>query len=199
MEEERALIRKALAGDQEAFEGLVRAYQVPVYNLAYRMLGTPAEAEEAAQETFLRVYRRLQTYDVEQRLSSWVLAIASHYCVDRLRRRRGVWLSVDELPEAAVAGPVREAPEPRFLEREKQQEMQEMLACLPEGYRLAIVLRYWYDLSYEEMAEVTQTTVSAVKSRLHRAREMLAEQMTRSQARPASGRLERRLAGNALP
>lgn len=198
MDEERALIEKALAGDQEAFCGFVRAYQAPVYNLAYRMLGTPMEAEEAAQETFLRVYRRLGTYDPQQKLSSWVLSIASHYCIDRLRRRRIKWLPLDAVP-APQADPASDAaPEPGLLERERQEEMQEMLALLPEGYRLVIVLRYWHDLSYEEMAQILGTTESAIKSRLHRAREKLAECLAQREARSAKSRLGRSVAGHAL-
>ncbi len=199
MDEERALIERALAGDQVAFAGLVKAYQVPVYNLAYRMLGTPAEAEEAAQETFLRIYRRLHTYDAGQKLSSWVLAIAAHYCVDRLRRRRLSWLSLEDAPAGAMGEPPEEMPEPRFLQREKQEEIQKLLARLPEAYRLVIVLRYWQDLSYEEMACVLGTSESAVKSRLHRAREMMAEHLAPRRTRPVNGGLERSIAGHALP
>ena len=98
MEEEQAWIQRAQAGDQEAFACLVEAYQIAVYNLAYRMLGNAVEAEDAAQETFIRVYTRLDTYDSERKFSSWLLAIASHYCIDRLRQRRLGLLSLDELP-----------------------------------------------------------------------------------------------------
>jgi len=84
-------LEKARRGDREAFGRLVEAYQGPVYNLAYRMLGNAAEAEDAAQETFVRMYTRLHTYRPEHKLSSWVLSIASHYCIDRLRRRRWSW------------------------------------------------------------------------------------------------------------
>ena len=85
-------IQQARAGDQaasaDAFSRLVEAYQTPIYNLAYRMLGNRTEAEDAAQETFIRAYTRLDTYDPGRKFSSWLLSIASHYCVDVLRRRR---------------------------------------------------------------------------------------------------------------
>ena len=81
-------VREARTGDAAAFSKLVEAYQTPVYNLAYRMLGNAAEAEDAAQETFIRAYTRLNTYDPDRKFSSWLLAIASHYCIDVLRRRR---------------------------------------------------------------------------------------------------------------
>ncbi len=198
MDGERVLVERALSGDQDAFGALVQAYQGAVYNLAYRMLGTAAEAEEAAQETFIRVYRRLSTYDRQLKLSSWVLAIASHYCVDRLRRRRLTWLSLDSVPDAAVAVEPSEAPEAGLLQREKERELHDLLGLLPEAYRLVLVLRYWNDLSYEEMAQMLDTSESAVKSRLHRAREMLAAHLAPRRARPTSERLERSLAGHAL-
>ncbi len=198
MVEEHVLLQRALAGDQEAFAGLVRAYQAPVYNLAYRMLGSQAEAEDAAQETFVRIYRRLGTYDPQQKLSSWVLAIASHYCVDRLRRRRITALPLEESQVPAQAGPAREAPEARLLAHEREREMQALLSELPESYRVVLVLRYWHDLSYEEMAAVLATSESAVKARLHRAREMMAQQMARHRTTQSPGGLERRVAGHAL-
>ncbi|MDI7274979.1 MAG: sigma-70 family RNA polymerase sigma factor [Anaerolineae bacterium] len=200
MDEERALVRRALAGEEEAFAGLVRAFQTPVYNLCYRMLGTAMEAEEAAQETFLRAYRRLHTYDAAQKLSSWMLAIAAHYCVDRLRRRRMPCLPMEEAPASALqAQGVEGAPEQDLLEREREHEIQVLLARLPETYRMVIVLRYWQDMSYEEMAQMLGTTESAIKSRLHRARELLAVHLARERSAPMPGRLERSVAGHALP
>jgi len=189
MDSEDEIIERALAGDQAAFGRLVQTYQAPVYNLAYRMLGSAGEAEEAAQEAFLRAYRRLDTYRPGCKFSSWLLAIAAHYCVDRLRRRRIVSVALDEAPEADVATPPVEGPEPTFLDRERQREIQALLAQLPESYRAALVLRYWHELSYEEMAQVLGTSEKAIKSRLHRARELLATYLPQARA---EGRAERR-------
>lgn len=197
MTEEYTLVQRALAGDRDAFAALVQAYQGPVYNLAYRMLGNPAEAEEAAQETFVRIYRRLGTYDPERKLASWVLAIASHYCIDRLRRRRLVSLPLEEVQIDPPSEPA-EGPEPRLLAREKEREIQALLAELPEAYRLVLVLRYWQDLSYEEMARTLGTSESAVKARLHRARALMAQHLARRQGRQPALGLERRVAGHAL-
>ena len=171
-------IRLATQGDQEAFGNLVQAYQTPVYNLAYRMLGSPADAEEAAQETFLRVYKNLHRYDPERRFRSWLLSIASHYCIDCLRRRRLTWLSLDEeiVPAGALTGS-RPGPEGAVTRREQERWIQGLLGGLSPTDRAAVTLRYWYDCSYEEIGEVLKLTVSAVKSRLHRARRALAEAM----------------------
>lgn len=165
---------KAQQGDQEAFARLVEAYQVPVYNLAYRMLGTASEAEDATQETFLRVYTRLKTYDPSYKLSSWILSIASHYCVDRLRRRRGT-VSMEEAESWRWMADETLPPEDKTLQQERDRSIRQVLAMLPEQYRLVIILRYWHNLSYEEIAQMTDSTESAVKSRLHRARQAVLE------------------------
>jgi len=169
-------------GDQAAFSRLVEAYQRPVFNLAYRMLGNASEAEEAAQETFVRMYTKLHTFQSDRKLASWVLSIASHYCIDRLRRRRITWLSLDDDPIAAVLSSHQPSPEESALRREACAEVQDCIAALEPGYRAPLILRYWQGLSYEEIAEVMGISVSAVKSRLHRARSQIAG---RVQAHPA--------------
>jgi RNA polymerase sigma-70 factor (ECF subfamily) len=175
MEEEKAWIQRALSGDQEAFACLVGAYQTAVYNLTYRMLGDAAEAEDAAQETFLKAYTRLKTYDSERKFSSWLLAIASHHCIDRLRQRRLGWLSLDELPPWRWLSSSKR-PEEVVIRSEERGEVRQLLDQLPPHYRAAVILRYWHDLSYREIAEAMETTESAVKSTLHRARRMLAQE-----------------------
>lgn len=176
--EERAeldLVTRAVAGDERAFAELVTRYQTAVYNLAYRMLGDAAEAEDAAQEVFLRMYRRLGTYDADHRFSTWVLSIASHYCIDVLRRKRP-WL----VPLENISNWMRargRGPEALALAREQQDTVRELLAKLPEHYRLVLQLRYWHDLGYEEIAEAVNLPVSTIKARLHRARNALAALM----------------------
>lgn len=174
--DETEWIQLARKGDQVAFGRLVVAYQTPVYNLAYRMLGNSVEAEDAAQESFLRAYTRLHTYDPERPFRSWMLSIASHYCIDRLRRRRINWLSLED----EFARPIRLAsdnpePEAAVAQREREGYIQQLLAVLSPTDRAAITLLYWYDYSYEEIAETLNLTVSAIKSRLFRARRALAK------------------------
>jgi len=175
MDEERTWIRAALSGEQQAFARLVEVYQVRVYNLAYRMLGNPQDAEDAAQETFLRAYSRLRSYDLERPFGSWLLAIAAHHCIDRLRRRRVPSVSLDDLPPWRWLPANTPGPEEVVLRQDADEQVQRLLSQLPADYRLAIVLRYWNDLSYKEIAYATKSTESAVKSRLHRARRMLME------------------------
>ena len=178
MTDEAEWIRRAREGDQVAFGHLVTAYQTAVYNLAYRMLGDAGEAEDAAQETFLRAYVHLQSYDPRRSFRTWLLSIASHYCIDRLRRRRITWLSLED--EIASPGHLTQPgpdPEAAVIRREREEQIQRLLAALSPTDRAAITLRYWYDCSYEEIAEMLSLTVSAVKSRLHRARRALARML----------------------
>ena len=176
MEGEGQWVRAALDGDQRAFAHLVDAYKVPVYNICCRMLGNPSDAEDAAQETFVRVYSRLGSYDPQLKLSSWILAVASHFCIDRLRRQHIKWQSLDELLPTLEVRDESAQPEDLLLLDERRSEVGALLQSLPPEYRIVITLRYWEDLSYEEISGTLGCTESAVKSRLYRAREVLAQQ-----------------------
>lgn len=170
----------AQRGDQSAFMRIVEAYQRPVYNLCYRMLGGDVvEAEDAAQETFLRAYTKLGTYNAGRKFSSWLFSIASHYCIDRLRQRRYQMVTWDELPapDQTVLSNPEPQPEAATLAREDKDMLHALLRSLPPDYRAATVLRYWHDMSYDEIAEALNTSVSAIKSRLFRARQMMAEKV----------------------
>lgn len=203
-DQESLWVAQARRGNQDAFARLVEAYQMPVYNLAYRMLGSAAEAEDAAQETFLRVYTRFDTYDPSRKFSSWILSIASHHCVDRLRRRRENTVSMEEIMAWRWVPDEHPRPEERVVAWEHRRDMRRILDVLPSQYRLVIVLRYWHDMSYEEIADVTESTTSAVKSRLHRARQVIAsilaaEDGADAQQNAAGEPEERRLSPSAVP
>jgi len=142
------------------------------------MLGDPAEAEDAAQETFVRAYTKLATYQPDRKFVNWLLSIASHHCIDRLRRKsRAPQLSLDgPLPPQWITS---SSPRPDQVVNQKQERerVRQSLDTLPPDYRAAIVLRYWHGLSYREISDLMETTESAIKSRLHRARRMLAQEL----------------------
>src|SRR5512142_710537 len=173
-----AWVAQAQHGSDEGFTHLVEAYQTHVYNLCYRMLGESEAAEDASQEPFLRAYQHIHRYDRKRPFVTWLLSIAAHYCIDRLRRRKFSMTSIDqdeeeggfELPDGDAPSPESEA-----IYGEQKQQMQRMLKRLDSVDRAAIVMRYWHDCSEVEIAESLNLTVSAVKSRLHRARRALAE------------------------
>lgn len=173
-EQENAWVRESLEGNQESFSRLVEAYQRPVYNLTYRMLGNAQEAEDAAQETFLRAFSRLQQYKPEHKFSTWILSIANNHCIDRLRKRRATFVSIDDNPVLQNLEDDAPLPERTALRREHSREIQTLLEELDPDYRTPLILRHWEELSYDEIAETMGITVSAVKSRLFRARQKMA-------------------------
>lgn len=170
-------------GDQDAFAELVYTFQDPVYNLCYRMLGESGEAEDATQEAFLRAYMNIERYDTNRSFKTWVMSIASNHCIDRLRKRRMQYVSLDDEPTAAAlalssSDPL---PEQATLQNERGEAIQDLLMELDPDYRIAVILRYWYDYSYAEIAQAMDTTESAIKSRLFRARRTLADMIGEEQ------------------
>jgi len=173
--DEQTWILQAKNGSDEAFTYIVETYQTPVYNLCYRMLGHAEAAEDAAQETFLRAYQHLHRYDTNRSFATWLLSIAAHYCIDRMRKRKLPVFSVDEDEEFTFQIPDAQAPHPETetVQGEQREQIHGMIGSLDSTDRAAIVMRYWYDFSEKEIAEALNLTVSAVKSRLHRARKQL--------------------------
>lgn len=164
----------AQQGDQTAFAKIVDAYQVSVYNLCYRMLGDRYEAEDAAQETFLRAYKSMKSFDKKRSFSTWILSIAAHYCIDQLRRKKLNITHLEESPFLALPDP-RPNPEALLSESEQQRQVRSLLKSLGETDRAAVIMFYWYEFSYQEIASALNLSISAVKSRLHRARTQLAK------------------------
>jgi len=166
---------QAQNGDSQAFSRLLEKYQKPVYNLCYRMLGNAEDAEDAAQETFLRAFKSLKRYDNSRPFSTWVLSIAAHYCIDQIRRQRQVTISIEDLVVPDVPDP---APglETVLGKKEEQRRIRAILDKLEATDRAAVIMYYWYDFSYEEICQALSLSLSAVKSRLHRARRAMAQQ-----------------------
>lgn len=174
-------VNAAMQGNQDAFAEILYTFQDDVFNLCYRMLGERGEAEDATQEAFLRAYMNLERYDQNRSFKTWVMTIGSNHCIDRIRKRRMIETSIDE-PTPANLALSSDEPQPEYAAvlNEQSQEIQALLEELPEDYRLAVVLRYWYEYSYAEIADVMETTESAIKSRLFRARKMLADSVDSS-------------------
>lgn len=187
-DQDRSLVERARAGDAEAFEALVRRYQGWVFTLALRMLGDRAEAEEVAQEIFLKAYRGLKRFKGASRFSTWLYAIASHHCLNQLaaRRRRprshgGGRTNRDESDPPALADRLAD-PALRadaLLERaDLLRIVQAELANLAGEHRIILVLRDIQGLSYEEIAQALRLELGTVRSRLHRARMEMKARLT---------------------
>ena len=179
VDEERRLVVAAQRGDVESFNALVRQYEGRVYNLCYRMLGDAESAADAAQDAFLSAFRNLHSFRGGS-FRSWILRIATNACYDVLRarkRRPAVSLDnpLDDEDEAArlqIADRA-EAPDEFALRRELAAAIQRGLALLPEEQRLILILSDIQGLTYDEIAQITNTNLGTVKSRLSRGRARL--------------------------
>jgi RNA polymerase sigma-70 factor, ECF subfamily len=167
--DDAALLVRLRAGHPRAFEELVTTYQHRVFGVALRMLGSGAEAEEIAQETFLRAHRALGEFRGEARLGTWLYAITSRLCLNRLAAAARRHEAPDET--ALQQQPAEGADAAAVLEqRELQAALHDAVAALPEDRRIVVVLRDLEGLAYEEIAEVLGLPLNTVRSRLHRAR-----------------------------
>lgn len=182
--DERSLITRTLAGDDDAFAVLVQLHQTTVYNIAYRMVGQRDVAQSLAQETFLRAFKALDTFDLNRPFGPWLYRIGTNLSINWIKRAR--------LPTVSIESPSRldEAePEPldipdssaepaaRFAQTEIQAELRRAIASLPVDYRAVIELRHFQELNYEEIANTLNLPVGTVKTRLFRARRMLRDRL----------------------
>lgn len=179
------LMKRVTQGDEDAFAQLVDKYKQPVFNMIYRTLPDAAEAEDLAQAVFVQVYKAAARYRVEAKFSTWLFTIARNLCLNELRRRsRHPAESLEAKTEPDDEGAARqfadarvvEAPD-RLVQDELVAKVAEALADLPENQRTALTLYQEQELSYEEIAEVLGTSLSATKSLIHRARETLKERL----------------------
>jgi RNA polymerase sigma-70 factor (ECF subfamily) len=170
-------MRRIREGDMEAFRLLVEAHQARVIGTISKMLGSEAEAEDLAQQVFIRVWRSAPRYKPTAKFTTWLFRITRNLVFNEMRRRRHF---VEQNEDAAepVERPERE-PDQALLEEELQTAIQEAINQLPEVQRLAIVLRRYEELPYEDIARILGTSVPAVKSILFRARAELRERLAK--------------------
>ncbi len=172
---ERELIARLQKRDETAFEELIRQYEKKVYTLCFRMCGNSEDAEEAAQDTFLALWRGIDRFRQESSLSTWIYRLASNACIDLLRRRKkqGSSLSLDDEELFLDAVDPAPCPQDAVEHREAQKLLQEGLSALPEEYRKVLILREIEGLSYTEIAESASLELGTVKSRISRGRVLL--------------------------
>ena len=182
--DEQQCIRLAQRGEVAAFESLVKAYEGPIYNLAYRMLGNAEDAMDATQDTFLKAYSALPRFRGDASFSTWLYRIAKNVCLDRLRhRKRHPTVSLDDpMPtdDGEISRQVSSSnpdPEDLALSGEIQDILDRALGELPSHHRAVIVLRDLQGFSYEEIADVLEIELGTVKSRLYRARTALHDRL----------------------
>lgn len=172
---ERELIARLQKRDEAAFEELIRQYEKKVYTLCFRMCGNSEDAEEAAQDAFLALWRGIDRFRQESSLSTWIYRLATNACIDTLRRRKKQSGSVSLDDEELFVDAVDTSPQPQETVEhcETQKLLQEGLSALPEEYRKVLILREIEGLSYTEIAESASIELGTVKSRISRGRSLL--------------------------
>ncbi|MER2028870.1 MAG: RNA polymerase sigma factor SigW [Solibacillus sp.] len=176
-------IKQVLKGDQNAYADIVNLYQHKLYQVCYRMLGNKQEAEDIAQEAFIRAYINLHSYDQNRKFSTWLYRIGTNLCIDRIRKKKP-----DYYLDAEVAGTEgldmysqiaseEQLPEEAVEQMELQDRIQYEISRLPDKYRSVIVLKYIEELSLQEISEILDMPLGTVKTRIHRGREALRKQL----------------------
>lgn len=175
------LVVVSRTGDIEAFQELVHRYQRRLFGLCYRLLGRYHDAEDACQEAFLRAFKALDRYDPGRPFDRWLLTIAANCCVSVLRRRRSIptepeRLRADDPRETTGTASVADQVEAREL----GQAVGRAIAALADHYRMPFVLFHQEEMSYEEISQALALPLGTIKSRVHRARERLYEELSRA-------------------
>ncbi len=173
---DEVLVGRIQAGDARAFEALVRRHQDRIFSVAYRILGDPADAEEVASATFLKVFQRAATYDPRWKVSTWLGRVVANCCVDHYRRRLRQGRRPDPPPDESDG---RAGPEEDYALAERRRLLQEALLALPLETRLALGLRYGQGLSVAEVARARGMGEEAVKGHLKRGKAALRKRLIR--------------------
>lgn len=185
---EALLVRRLRERDEQAFRELIADYGDQVYNLLYRMTGSRDEAQDVAQEVFITVFKSIDQFRGEAKLSTWLYRVAANHCKNRIkylaRRHDKKTSDYDDIAErqsgggaAAVGAGHITRPDEALEDRQLELEVQAAIAELEEDHRLVVVLRDIEELSYEEIVEITGLPEGTVKSRLHRARLALKQKL----------------------
>jgi len=190
--EEASVVAELKAGSEEAFSWLIAHYNQPVYSLVYRILDDPSDAADTTQEVFIKVFRGIKGFHADSSLKTWIYRIAVHEAANRRRwwfRHKFRETSIEANPECVsepAAGSMKEtlvddskSPLQNVYEDELRERVETELKALTEPYRTTVILRDIEELSYEQIAEVMQTTLGTVKSRLVRGREALRKRLER--------------------
>lgn len=175
-DDDRPLVRRAQERDLQAYGELVQRHEAAVFRVCWRLLGDRAAAEDAAQESFIRAYDRLDTFDLSRPFGPWIRKVATNWCLNRLAATRPT-VALDDEDDRGPVGPAGERPENVQQGREREQTIRAALSVLPDRHRAVVELRHFQDLSYSEISAALKLPVSDVKSYLFRARRLLAERL----------------------
>ena len=177
------IIRRALSGDQRAYDELMKRYKGGIYTMIFQMVRNREETEDLMQETFMKAFRALGTFNRNYAFSTWLYKIALNNCIDAIRRKKLKTTPLDR-PIACKEGEIRQeirddscSPEKEFLFTERNRLVMECVNALPDIYRDVIILRHQEERSYEEIGDMLHLPVGTVKARIFRAREILKKKL----------------------
>ena len=183
-QEEKELVARALADDVKAKTQIVHNYQGMVYNLALKMVNDPEKAENVLQDTFLKIFEKLDTFRGDSSLQTWIYRITVNTALMSLRRRKETWVSLEEDPELNASSKyskmmesLERNPLELLLDSEFKEALERAMAELPTSWRLPFILKDIEGLSLQEVADTLDTTVPAVKAALHRGRSTLRDKL----------------------
>jgi RNA polymerase sigma-70 factor (ECF subfamily) len=179
--EDAELIRKCLRGDEKSFEKLLEKYRAPVYSICLRMVRNRDDAQDLAQDVFVKIFNKLDRYNPSFPFSSWLYRITSNLCIDFLRKNKRTVFSLDrpisgddgEMPRQFPTGDI--GPDRELELKEEMLILEDAIAGLPEHYRMIVLLRHQEHLSYDEISETLGIPLGTVKARIHRARKMIVD------------------------
>ncbi|NLL71295.1 MAG: sigma-70 family RNA polymerase sigma factor [Epulopiscium sp.] len=172
--EDYEIIQQCLSGEKDAFGELVNRYKNLVYSVILRMINNAEEANDLAQEVFIKVYKNLDKYSPQYKFSTWIIRITTNLVIDYRRKQKQATISLDDMVYEPVA---EDTPEEHYLRQEQRNTVQNILEQMPDMYRIPIVLYHQQGLSYQEIADVINEPLSKVKNRIFRGRKMIKEEL----------------------
>lgn len=168
--EDYELVQEALKENQDAFAELLGRYKNLVYSVVLRMVNNAEEANDLAQEVFIKMYKNLDKYQPEYKFSTWLIRITTNHVIDFRRKKKQDTVNLDDMVSEP---PDHDTPESEYLKKENRKGISEALNALPDMYKIPIVLYHQQGLSYQEIADIIGEPLSKVKNRIFRGRKML--------------------------
>lgn len=178
--EDFELVRQAKNGEQKAFTALMQRYRTPIYHMMYRMIKSKEDADDLTQEAFTKAFKKIATFDPKFAFSTWLFRIASNNCIDFIRKKKLILLSIDEKIDedssSTFSSNLKSSnldPEEQVIKQQRIILIRNLMKHLSERYRLMIELRYFEEMTYNEISKELGVPLGTVKAQLHRAKEIL--------------------------
>ena len=172
------VIRLCISEDHNAFAEIVARYKNLVYSIVLKMVTDPEDANDMAQEIFIKAYKNLGRYSPDYKFSTWIIRIATNHVIDYRRKKRSETVPIDEYEaELGCLQSAEQTPETQLIKQESSQTIKDLISDLPDIYKIPIVLFHQQGLSYQEISDIIQEPLSKVKNRIFRGRRMLKDSL----------------------